>query len=126
MVLARAVTYRDRDTFFNLYKCHLEYAVQAWSPWTAGDKEALESVQRRAVGMVSNLRGRTYEERLAELGETTLETRGQRGDMIQIYRFLSGKDKVDPSTWFTLAAQPPAEDSVRTRSVTGFKNIKRI
>ena len=70
--LARAVSYRDKVTFFNLYKTyvrpHLEYAVQAWSPWNAGDKSALENVQKRAVGMISNLRGRTYEEMLAELG----------------------------------------------------------
>ena len=128
--LARAVTYRDKVTFFNLYKTyvrpHLEYAVQAWSPWNAGDKEALESVQRRAVGMISNLRGRTYEERLAELCETTLETRRKRGDMIQTYRILSGKDKVSYSTWFTLAGQAPANDMTRTRSETGFQNIKRI
>ena len=94
--LSWAVTYRDKVTFFNLYKTyvrpHLEYAVQAWSPWNSGDKEALENVQRRAVGMISNLRGRTYKERLAELGETTLETRSRRkrGDMIQTYRILSG------------------------------------
>ena len=128
--LARAVSYRDKVTFFNLYKTyvrpHLEYAVQAWSPWNAGDKSALENVQKRAVGMISNLRGRTYEERLAELGETTLETRRHRGDMIQTYRILSGKDKVSYSTWFTLAEQAPAIEEARTRSETGSKNIKRI
>ena len=128
--LTRSVTYRDRDTFFNLYKTyvrpHLEYAVQAWSPWYAGDKEVLEAVQKRAVRMISNIRGRTYEERLAELGETTLETRRQRGDMIQTYRILSGKDKVTPRTWFTLAGKAPANDSTRTRAETGYQNIKRI
>jgi hypothetical protein len=35
----------------------------------------LEEVQRRAVGMVSNIRGRTYEARLSELGMTTLADR---------------------------------------------------
>ena len=42
----------------------------------------LEEVQRRAVGMVSNLRGRTYEARLSELGMTTLADRRVRRDMI--------------------------------------------
>ena len=97
----RDLTFRDKVTFFNLYKTyvrpHLEYAVQAWSTWNAGDKKALESVQRRAVGMITNLRGRTYEERLAELCETTLETRRKRGDMIRTYRILSGKDKMSYS-----------------------------
>ena len=49
--LARAVTYRDKVTFFNLYKTyvrpHLEYAVQAWSPWNIGDKELLERSEKR-------------------------------------------------------------------------------
>ena len=33
---------------------------------TAADKEVLEKVQCRAISMVSILRGKTYEERLAE------------------------------------------------------------
>ena len=61
--LSRAVSYRDRSTFLKLYKVyvrpHLEYAVASWSPWTVEDKETLERIQRRAVGMVSNLTGRT-------------------------------------------------------------------
>ena len=46
--------------------------------------------------------------------------------MIQTYRILSGKDKVSYSTWFTLAEQAPAIDIVRTRSETGYRNIKKI
>ena len=97
---SRAVTYRDKDTLVRLYKVyvrpHLEYAVQSCSPWTAADK-----VQCRAIRMVSNLRGRTYEERLAKLGMVTLETRRLRGDMIQTFRIMSGIDLVDSETWFT-------------------------
>ena len=62
--LTRAVSYRDKDTFMSLYRTyvrpHLEYAVQAWSPWTIGDKEVLEKVQRRAVALVTNVRGQSY------------------------------------------------------------------
>ena len=36
-----------------------------------GDKEELERVQRRALKMVSNLRGRTYEARLEEVYMTS-------------------------------------------------------
>ena len=50
-------------------------AVQAWSPWTAAGREVLEQVQKRAIRMVSGLRGRDYKERLAELNLTTLEER---------------------------------------------------
>ena len=100
--LTRAVSYRE--TFMSLYSTyarpHLEYAVQAWCPWTLGDKELLENVQKRAVAMVTNLKSRNYKERLAELGMTSLEDRRRRGDLIQIYRVMTGKDRVDPSTWF--------------------------
>ena len=54
---------------------HTWSKLVSWFPWTAQDKEMLEEVQRRAVGMVSNLRGRTYEARLSELGMTTLADR---------------------------------------------------
>ena len=88
--LSRAVTYRDRTTFLKLYKVyvrpHLEYAVASWSPWSVEDVEMLEKVQRRALGMVSNLRGRTYEARLVEAGMISLSDRRRRGDMIQTYR----------------------------------------
>ena len=91
--LARAVTYRDSTTFIRLYQVyvrpHLEYAVQSWCPWTEADIEVLERVQRRAVMMVSNLQGKSYEERLAELDMVTLETRRRSGDMIQTFKIMS-------------------------------------
>jgi hypothetical protein len=52
-----------------------------------GDKEVLEKVQRRALGMVSKLRGKTYEDRLTEAGLTSLVDRRVRGDMIATYKF---------------------------------------
>jgi hypothetical protein len=46
--LTRAFHYRDRHTFIGLNKLYvfllLEFAVQAWCPWTAKDKEILEKV----------------------------------------------------------------------------------
>jgi hypothetical protein len=75
--IVRAFQYRDRTIFLQLYKQyvrpHLEFAVQAWSPSLQADKELLENVQRRAVGMVSGLQSRDYEGRLRELKLTTLE-----------------------------------------------------
>jgi hypothetical protein len=70
--LSRAFHLRERHTFIRLYKQyvlpHLEFAIQAWSPWLQKDKETLEKVQRRAVGMVSGLKGRTYEETYDNIG----------------------------------------------------------
>jgi hypothetical protein len=125
--LTRAVSYRDKETFMSLYttyvRPHLEYAVQAWCPWTLGDKEILENVQRRAVAMVTNLRGRTYGERLAEMGMTTLENRRRRGDLIQMFRVMAGKDRVEPSTWFSPAQN--REGAMSTRLTSGSFNVER-
>ena len=49
-------------------------------------KEVLEKVQRRALMMVSNMKGKTYAERLVEANMTTLEARRVRGDLIQCTR----------------------------------------
>ena len=125
--LSRGVSYRDSKTFIGQYKTfvrqHLEYCAQAWSPWNLGDINKIESVQKRAVAMVTDLRGRSYEERLAELGMVTLETRRQRGDLIQAYKVLSGKDRVDASKWFSFAQ--PREVGATTRALTGRLNVIR-
>ena len=60
----------------------LEYAGTAWIPYLAQDREALEKVQRRMVNMIPGLRGR-YEDKLRELGMTTLQRRRETSDMIQ-------------------------------------------
>ena len=78
--LARAVSYRDRNTILKLYKVYVRPHLASWSPWSVEDVEMLEKVQRRALGMVSNLRGRTYEARLVEAG---MIRRRRRGDMIE-------------------------------------------
>ena len=103
--LSRSVSYRDRETFLSLYishvRPHLEYAVQAWCPWTARDIDLLESVQRRAIRMISGLSG-SYEEKLTELGLPTLLQRRTRGDLVQVYKTIHGVDNVDTSTWFSM------------------------
>jgi ribonuclease P/MRP protein subunit RPP40 len=123
--LCRGVGYRDKEVFMGLYKTyvrpHLEYAIQAWCPWTAGDKEVLEAVQRRAVKAVSNLRGKSYMERLRELEMDTLEERRKRGDLVQAYRVISGKDNVSPATWFQFCQ--PRDGEVSTRQTTGHLNV---
>ena len=106
--ITRAFHYRDRHIFVRLYtqyvRPHLEFCTPVWSPWSGADKECLERVQRRAVGMVSGLVSQNYEERLTELGLTTLEERRHQIDMLQVYKVLNGKDKVQSENWFVMAA----------------------
>ena len=66
---------KDLCQQYPLNSTHIDYAIQSWSPWLIKDKEVLEKFQKRAIRMVSNLKGRTYEERLVEANMTTLETR---------------------------------------------------
>ena len=44
--------------------------------------------------MVTNMKGKTYEEMLAEMDMVTFEERRKRGDFIEMYKIMSGKDKV--------------------------------
>ena len=125
--ISRAVSYRDKGTFLKLFctyvRPHLDYCSAAWCPWTQGDKDILENVQKRAIGMVTNFKGRTYEEKLAEAGMTTLEERRRRGDLIQAYRVLRGVDEVDPQTWFNPAQT--RNGATATRQNRGFLNVER-
>ena len=124
--LARAVTYRDKQTFLKLYtvyvRPHLEYAVASWCPWSKGDKEILEKVQRRAVNMVSNFKSKDYEKKLAEAGMISLEQRRERGDLIVMYRIMTGKDDVPHTTWFQKMADRDS-NGVNTRTATGALNV---
>ena len=96
--MARSITYRDKFTFTRLYKVyvrpHLHYCSSAWSPYTVADKELLEGVQRRAIRMITNISG-TYEQKLTQLGLTSHEENRRRGDMVEMYKLMTGKTKVD-------------------------------
>ena len=118
--ISRAVNYRDKKTFIQLYKVyvrpHLEYCVQAWSPYHKADMDKLEKVQKRAVNMVAGLRSRNYVDKLKEVGLTTLEERRTRGDMIQTFRIIQGVDNVETGTWFTMANEREREGATSTRN----------
>ena len=102
----------------------LEYCIQAVGPDSEGDKLCLERVQERAVSMVSSIARGSYEDRLKELKLTTLEERRWRGDMIQTWRIMTGKDRVDASTWFDFEADRPREGATTTRNAAGHHAIR--
>ena len=80
--MAQSFHYRDKNIWIRLYKVfvrpHLDFAVQAWSPWYKSYIDILEKVQKRAVNMVVGLKGRTYEEKLEEIGLMSLKQRRLR------------------------------------------------
>ena len=83
----------------------------------------LEKVQRRAVGMVSGLQARSYEQRLVELNLPSLGSRRWRGDMISVHRILTGVDRVDPSRWFDQAGSLSRSGATRTRHMGGTRTL---
>jgi hypothetical protein len=96
------------------------FAVAAWSPWLEADKSCLEKIQQRAVSMMSGLKGATYEEKLREIGLTTLEERRHQADMLQAFKIIRGFEKVDSTTWFQRV-----DASVRTtRSAADPLNLR--
>ena len=84
------------------------------------DIEILEKVQRRAVNLISGLKGVSYEEKLKELGVLSLEKRRKRFDLIQTYKILSGIDQVDSSIWFRTVG---ANAQRLTRTTAYCKNL---
>ena len=83
-MIRRNITYKEKSLIVPLYKAivrpHLEYCIQAWSPYLRKDIDMLEKIQRRATKLIPGLRDLRYEERLKECGLTTLETRRLRGE----------------------------------------------
>ena len=105
-MIRRNITHKVKSLIVPLYKAivrpHLEYCIQAWSPYLRKDIDMLEKIQRRATKLIPELRDLRYEERLKECGLTTLETRRLRGDQIEVFKILNGYENIDSNIFFEI------------------------
>ena len=70
--------------------------------------------------MISGLKG-TYEDKLRAVGLVTLEANSVRGDMIEMFKMMTGKGNVDFRKFLQLA--PNREGALNTRGNTGYLNV---
>jgi hypothetical protein len=116
-MIKRSFSVRDKDVILQLYKSlvrpHLEYSVQAWRPHFQKDIDLIEGVQRRATKLISDLKDKSYENRLRILNLTTLETRRLRGDLIEVFKIFKGFDNLDPTMFFELSTAPTRGHSLK-------------
>ena len=103
-MIRRNITCKENNLIVPLYKAivrpHLEYCIQAWSPYLRKDIDMLEKIQRSATKVIPGLRDLRYGERLKECGLRTLETRRLRGDQIEVFKILNVYENIDSNLFF--------------------------
>ena len=122
--LKSALSCRKPEVFIPLYKAvvrpHLEYCVQAWAPFFKKDAACLEKIQRLATKMVEGQKGKSYRERLKDLGLFSLEKRRFRGDLIETFKIVKGLSGVKPDRLFEKA--PAGKTRGHNEKLTKFRS----
>lgn len=112
-IFKRVFQCRSPRLWQTLYKTyirpHLEFAIQAWSPYLEKDIQVLEKVQRRVTKHIQGLSSLSYDERLRVLGWTSLRLRRERGDAILAFQHLHGNVEVELDWQWLL----PTGDGIR-------------
>jgi len=112
-MIKRNISFKSKEVIVRLYKAlvrpRLEYCVQVWCPYLRKDIDRIERVQRRATKLIEGYSTMTYLERLSATGLISMEKRRVRGDLIEAYKILKGKDQVNYKNFFEI------QSSSRTR-----------
>ena len=103
----------------------LEYAAVVWSPHLKKHIAKLEKVQRAVTRWVPELRNLSYEERLEKLELPKLEERRIRGDMITLYKCLSGREKIDKEDMFEISKSNLRGHSMKIAKRRGDKDVQK-
>src|SRR6218665_3837801 len=99
-MIRRTIVTRDKDTILRLYNTLVRPQLES-IPET--DMEKLEKVQRRATKMIQGYKYLSYEERFIMCGLITLEKRRSRGNLIEAYKIIIGKESIQSERFFELA-----------------------
>ena len=95
--------YRNRFTWIQCTRCMFDPILSMQCKHGPHGHKKILTYWRmcRALRMTSGLAGETYEDRLIEVGLTSLEARRLRCDLIQTLKILHGYDTVVESSWFS-------------------------
>ena len=93
--------------------------MRFWSPQLRKNIAAIERVQRRATRLIPGLARLSYEERLKETGLYTLERRGLRGDMTEMFKVMKGRDKICEDELFSRGDSDSVARPLRARPLDG-------
>ena len=129
-LISRSFQYRTKTVLVPLYKTfvrpRMEYAVAVWSPWMRKDEEVLERVQQRFIRMLSDVKGTTYEEKLKDVGLTTLSERRVRGDMIETFKVMRGFNRVERDDWFSIQEESGHRPTRLNSFIVGGKQERKM
>ena len=113
-VIKRSFKCLDKKMITKLYKSLirlvLEYGNSMWGPYFKGDEEKVEKIQRKVTKMIRSLTHVPYQERLKHLGLPSLQYTRVRGDMITIFKLITGKLNVYLSSLQTEEDHTEPED----------------
>ena len=86
------------------------------------DIACLEKIQRRATKLVHGFNKMPFEQRLEALGLYSLQQRRLRGDLIETYKILTGKEKINSDQLF----QKATTTELRVHSLKLHKKSSRL
>ena len=88
----RNIEYKEKNIIIRLFKSlvrpHLDYCIQAWRPHLKKDINKIEKVQHRATKMIWGLTDLTHDQRLKQCNLMTMEDRGRRADLIEVFKII--------------------------------------